>query len=170
MSGLICGNNGLRKEMRAGNVQVCLAFVVVACGGKSAEISKQATAAAADTAPVTGSQCPGVIEIQRAYVDETKRLKPLDEQEQIENPIAQNGPCSECISACSAMRHAGCQAQDDCIERNCDCATTGCPNGISEDDFCSCATTCVGSNQKVCLQPWIQFGQCLIDACAGVCP
>lgn len=150
------------------SMSVGLACIVAACGGKSTEEHEETSADATSTVP-TGSQCPGVIEIQRAYFAETTSLESSVKQE-VDNPSAQSGPCSECTSTCSVLTHAGCDAHDNCVERNCDCATTGCPNGIAGDDFCSCAATCTGPRQKVCLQPWIDFGRCLAEACAGVCP
>jgi hypothetical protein len=149
-----------------------IVLLVAACGGNARSGRDNAAADEPGQPGPTSSvqQCPGVIQIQRAYLQETEGLTPVSADEAIAHPVAQIGPCGDCVSKCSAETHQDCTAQDLCVEAHCDCTALGCPNGIPEDDFCSCAATCVGVHQEACLQPWIDYGNCLTKVCANVFP
>ena len=115
--------------------------------------------------------CPGAVDVARGYFRESSQrssMPSFDEQGQVIVPEVPIIPCAGCISKCSRVPAQGCEAQDQCVDRHCDCATTGCEAGIPTGDYCLCAATCMGPAHKACLQSWVDYGRCLAT-CVGAC-
>lgn len=116
--------------------------------------------------------CPQALDVGLSYYRDSLASEPFmpafDEQGQIIAPEIQLTPCGGCMSLCSPVPTEGCDAQDQCVSRHCDCTATGCEGGIPTGDFCLCAATCMGAGQEPCLESWLVYGQC-IASCAGVC-
>jgi hypothetical protein len=122
-----------------------------------------------DTEPRT---CPDFAPIASVQLEEARAQaafsQPIfDEDGNLMPPERQPSPCSECMSLCSVNRMRGCEAQDDCVTRHCAC--DGCEGRLIEGDFCICAASCMGPEQAACLQPWVDYGECVSVACADVC-
>ncbi len=139
--------------------------------GGSSSVDPSGANLGSNAAAQIGS-CSGVVDVARSYFKESSQLVPsmpsFDEQGNVLVPEVQIGPCSGCISKCSIVPAPGCDAQDQCVYRHCDCANTGCEGGIPTGDYCLCAATCMGPGHEACLQSWVDFGRCLAT-CAGVC-
>lgn len=118
--------------------------------------------------------CKGTIEATRAYFTESQGTGSegpmFDDEGQLVVPELTPGPCGTCLAKCAHEPSPSCDAQDHCVNRHCDCTISGCENGVPEGDFCMCAATCMGPGQQECLKSWLDYGQCVALACAGICP